>query len=170
MTLTLTLDQVIRSCISYWPLSTDEISVKSEKLFVGTDVRTNGWTGVPTDGHLSLSNVIRSTRRSRPKYTRCVCTIYYRNYYHCWQCCSCCYYYNYCISRFVYLSVYELRMYVYLAQRKANETKSTPAPTKCFLTWGRNFSSMRSWCSWNRSSLGKPGMKNPVRQPVNRHL
>jgi len=48
-------------CISYRPLSTYQISLKSEKkLFV--DVRLY----LLTDGHFP-SNVIRSTRRSRPK-------------------------------------------------------------------------------------------------------
>jgi len=45
--------------------STDEISLKSKKIFVGTDVWTDGWTGVPTHRHLFPSNVIRSTQRSR---------------------------------------------------------------------------------------------------------
>jgi len=40
--LTLTLDRVIPSCISHRPLSTYQISLKSEKLF-------SGWTDVPTD-------------------------------------------------------------------------------------------------------------------------
>ena len=51
----------IPSCIARRPLPTHQISFKSKKLFV------DGRTDVRTDGHLRPTNVIRSTRRSRPK-------------------------------------------------------------------------------------------------------
>jgi len=51
----------IPSCIARRPLPTYQISFKSKKLFV------DGRTDVRTDGHLRPTNVIRSTRRSRPK-------------------------------------------------------------------------------------------------------
>jgi len=51
MTLTLTLDGAcsILSCISHRPLSTHQISLKLEKLFVNG--RTYASTDVPTEGH-----------------------------------------------------------------------------------------------------------------------
>jgi len=57
----------IPSCITHRPLSTYQISLKSNKLFVDgrTDIRMYGHTYWWTD--ISPSNVIRSTRRSRPK-------------------------------------------------------------------------------------------------------
>jgi len=51
----------IPSCITHRPLPIYQISLKSKKLFV------DGRTDVRTDGHLSPSNIIRSTFGSRPK-------------------------------------------------------------------------------------------------------
>jgi len=61
----------IPSCITHRALSTYQISLKSEKLFV------DRWTDVPTDGHFRPPLILLgSTWRSRPNNT-----IRYDNFY-----------------------------------------------------------------------------------------
>jgi len=70
---TLTFDRVILHTVMHHSLSY-QISLKSKKLFCGrTDGRTYGTdvAYVRTGGRTVETHFIRSTRRSRPKYTHC---------------------------------------------------------------------------------------------------
>jgi len=66
MTLTLTLDPVIRHTVMHHSSTCTYIPnfIEIEETFCG---RTDVWTYGCTDGHFSPSNIIRSTFGSRPK-------------------------------------------------------------------------------------------------------
>jgi len=73
----LDLDHGIPSCISHRPLSTYQISLKSEKLFV------NGWTYASTDGHFRPPLMLLGRIGGVDLKTRCL--IFDHNYGKCGQ-------------------------------------------------------------------------------------
>jgi len=70
VTLTLTLDRIIPSCINHQPLPTCQIFIEIKETFCGlTDLRTDGWTFHIHFIRLTQKNLTNSVKNAR-KYKK----------------------------------------------------------------------------------------------------